>query len=139
MAMAAASFALTTGNSQLRSLLDPKPVDAGTNLIAAVHLRVARRKGVEVCAVAAAEVADADVAVGVGGDFEVLARQELVRYADVSFASDHQPGRRDFELLAVERPAHADQDVALGLRARGGHLLELLHHRGLVDDVLRLE
>ena len=45
-------------------LLDAEAVDAGPDLVAAVHLGVLRRQRVEERAVAAAEVADADGAVG---------------------------------------------------------------------------
>src|SRR5689334_2359055 len=49
--------------TDLMPLLDAETVHAGADLVAAVHSRVAGRQGIEVRTVAAAEVADAHVAV----------------------------------------------------------------------------
>src|ERR1044071_9549432 len=62
----------------LRALLVLEAVDAGLNLVAGVHFRVLRRQSVQERSVPGAEVADADGAVGVAGDFEVAARQKLI-------------------------------------------------------------
>src|SRR5205814_10552579 len=78
---------------------DTEAIIACPNLIAAVHLRVLRRQRIEKRSIPAAEVADADDAVGVGDHFEMFARQEFVRHAHVTFASDDQTARRDLELL----------------------------------------
>src|SRR5438045_959389 len=84
------------------SRLDPKPVHSGPDLIAGGHFGVLGWEGIEERAVPAAEVADADGAFGIGDDFEVLARQELVGDAHVALAADDEAGRRDLELLPLQ-------------------------------------
>src|SRR4051794_22489059 len=94
------------------SVLDAEAVHAGPNLVAALHFGVLGRERVEVRAVAAAEVADANRAVGIGADFEVAAREKLVGTAHMTFAADDETVLRDLELLSVERTADADQNRA---------------------------
>src|SRR5436190_14018982 len=94
-------------------MLDAEAVVARANLIAGMHLRIARRQRVEERSVSAAEIADADDSFGVGDDFEVLARQELIRNAHVSFAADDQTARRNLELLSIQRTIDADEHRAL--------------------------
>src|SRR5947207_5373983 len=100
-------------------MLDLEAVHARPDLVAGLDFGVRCGQRVEECAVTRAEVADADGALGVGGDFEMLAREELVRDADVTFASDHQSGRRHLELLAGKRSFDADQYDASGVCGRG--------------------
>src|SRR4051794_39817099 len=83
----------------LYAMLDAEAVHAGADLVAAVDLRILRRQRVEEGAVPAAEVADADRAVGVGEDFEVAAGEELVGHAHMALAADDEAGDRDLELL----------------------------------------
>src|SRR3954452_22554444 len=99
-------------------MLDAETVVAGANLIAGVHPGIARRQRVEEGTVSAAEVADADDSLGIGDDFEVTPRQELIRHAHVSFATDDETARRNLELLSVQRTINADEHRAL--RWHGG-------------------
>src|SRR5438128_3797128 len=98
------------------AVLDAETINAGTNLIAAVHLGVARRQGIEEGAVAAAEVADADRAVGVGHHLEVLAGQKFVGHAHVAFPPHDQSGGRNLELLSLEQTVDAHQHDAFPFR-----------------------
>src|SRR4051812_41938037 len=92
------------------ALLDFETVDASTDLVARMHLRVSRGQRVEEGAVAAAEIADADGAVFLANDFEVTAREEFIGDAHVSLAADHETSWRHFELLPGERPFETDQN-----------------------------
>src|SRR4051794_5509253 len=94
-----------------------------------MDLRVAGGQRIEKRSVAAAEVADADHALGVGDDLEVAAGEKLVRDADVPLASDDQAGRRQLELLTFQRTVDTDKNDAFRLRLgdlAGGHRLEYL-------------
>src|SRR5438128_12209172 len=93
-------------------------VNAGTDLIATVYFRVSVRQRVEERAVAAAEVADTDGAVGVGHHFEVPARQKLIGNPHVSLAADHQACGRNLELLTLQESLDADQHSPRRLRGR---------------------
>ena len=74
-------------------MFDSEAVHACSDFVAALHFRVLGRQRIEVCAVAAAEVADANGAVGIGADFEAAARKNLVRDPDMSFAVGDQTAR----------------------------------------------
>src|SRR6266540_1061845 len=99
-----------------------------------MDLRVLRRQRVEERSVAAAEVADADRAVGVGEDFEVAAGEELVGHAHVALAADDETGDRDLELLAAERPLDADEHGPAVVAGLVGALLHLAENVALVVD-----
>src|SRR2546428_6537684 len=100
------------------SVLDAEAIHARPNLVAAVHLGVAGRQRIEERAVAAAEVADADRAVGVGHHLEVLAGEKLVWYAHVAFPAHDQSGGRNLELLPFEQAVDAHQPDAFPFRLR---------------------
>src|SRR5437879_3369187 len=74
-------------------MFDAEAVHPCSDLVAALHFGVLGRQRIEVRAVAAAEVADADRAVRIGPDFEVAAGEKFVGNADVSFAADDETAR----------------------------------------------
>src|SRR5690349_14373532 len=70
------SFRNSAEYTEIKSgaLFDTEAIIACPNLVAAAHSRILRRKRVQKRSVAAAEVANADHAFGVGGHFEMFAR-----------------------------------------------------------------
>src|ERR1051326_3575898 len=124
----------------LYAMLDAEAVHARADLVAAVHLRIFRRQRIQECAVPAAEVADADRAVGVGEDFEVAAREELVGHAHVALAADHEAGDRNLELLPAQRALDADEHgaavVALRLFLQAAKDVARVRDRGVEQDRL---
>ena len=109
------------------AVLDAESVHACSNLITALHLRVLSRQCVEIRAVSAAEISHADGTVGVGTDFEVAAGKKLVRDTHMSFASDHETARRNFELLSVECTADTNQNRPARGLLRSGALRDLVN------------
>src|ERR1043166_6960552 len=71
-----------------RPHLDPEPIHARLDDVAGMDLRIAGGHRIEERTVAAAEVADADGAFGIGDDLEVAAGEVLVGDADVALAAD---------------------------------------------------
>src|SRR3954469_16043164 len=120
-------------------MLDAEAVHAGPNLVAALHFGVLSRERVEIRAVAAAKIADANRAVGIGADFEVAARQKLVGNAHMTFAADDETVLRDLELLSVERTADADQNRARRSVLRGRALRDFVDEFCLFEGRLHVE
>src|SRR5581483_977569 len=135
------SSLITRHFPQALPVLDPESVYSGPDLVAGLHLRVVRGECVEECAVAGAEVADADDALFVGDDFEMFAREKLVRHAHMSLAADDEARLRDLELLAVQRAFDADEHDSPGECAAAAlaFLLQRPREQRLVDELAGIE